>query len=176
MEYCEELNSKISVLRDMKLDVLNKMNELLLDEKVREFLSLYEENEKLGKLIDKNERELLHHKFETCNHAYVMTDISFINGQTPIYKCVKCGLTNESSVRGNEMSLVYPFSLMGSIFEDTFHKSSLIYDGLGDVDFEEIAKIYEIVTSEYPDISLNELRDKIKNEVSILKKMLSKNN
>ena len=53
---------------------------------------------------------------------------------------------------------------MGDIFEQTFHKSVLIYDGLSDVPFEEIAKIYEIVSSEYPDISLIELREKIKKE------------
>lgn len=170
----KKYNEEIDMLWELKRENNAEMEILLEDPKVREFLNLYKNNEELSTLIDKKSRELLHHKFETCNHAYVMTDVSMINGYTPIYKCVKCGLTNESVVRGNQLSLSYPYSLMGDIFEQTFHKSVLIYDGLSDVPFEEIAKIYEIVSSEYPDISLIELREKIKKEVAVIKSLLKK--
>ncbi len=170
----KKLNNEIEMLWKLKRKNDGEIEILLQDPKVREFLNLYKNNEEVSKLIDKKQRELLHHRFETCNHAYVMTDVSMANGYTPIYKCVKCGLTNESLVRGNQVSLSYPYSLMGDIFEQTFHKSVLIYDGLNDVPFEEIAKIYEIVTTEYPNISLIELRENIKREVSVIREMLIK--
>lgn len=170
----EKLSEEVDMLWSLKRENDTKMEILLEDPKVREFLNLYKNNEEVSKLIDKKQRELLHHKFETCNHAYVMTDVSMINGYTPIYKCVKCGLTNESAVRSNQSLLSYPYSLMGDIFEQTFHKSVLIYDGLCDVPFEEIAKIYEIVTNEYPNISLLELRERIKREVSLIRGLLLK--
>ena len=174
MIFDEELNNKISTLVNMRKQNHKKICELLLDENVREFYELLKSNEELSKSIDSKERELLHHKFETCNHAYVMTDISMVNGENHIYKCVKCGLTNENLVRGDERVLSYPYSLMGTIFCETFHKSILIYDGLNDIPFEEIAKIYEVIVSEYPDISLLELRDKIKKEASLIKQMINK--
>ena len=39
---------------------------------------------------------------------------------------------------------------------------------------DEIAKIYEVVTCEYPNINLLELREKIKKEASVIKIMLSR--
>lgn len=168
------LNDEIEMLWKIKRENDDKMEDLLKDPKVSEFLNLYKNNEELSKIIDKKRRELLHHRFETCNHAYVMTDISLVNGNSPIYKCVKCGLTNESAVKGNPVSLSYPYSLMGDIFEHTFYKSVLIYDGLCDVPFEEVAKIYEIVINEYPNIGLTELRNHIRREVSVIRNMLKK--
>lgn len=174
MGYCEDLNERIRLLRNIKYDNLKRMDELLLDENVREFLQLYKNNEEINKSIDSKERELIHLRFVTCQHAYVITDISMNNGQVPIYKCVKCGLTNESVVKDNSLSLKYPFSLMGNIFKDSFRNSYLIYDDVIDIPFEEIAKIYEIITNEYPNINLLELREKIKYETSIIKKLLSR--
>ena len=109
------LNDDIEMLWKIKRENDDKMEALLKDPKVSEFLNLHKNNEELRKIIDKKRRELLHHRFETCNHAYVMTDISLVNGNSPIYKCVKCGLTNESAVKGNPVSLSYSYSLMGDI-------------------------------------------------------------
>ena len=88
MGYYEDLNERIKLLRKIKYDNSKRMDELLLDENVREFLQLYKNNEEINKSIDTKERELIHFRFETCQHAYVITDISMKKGQIPIYKWV----------------------------------------------------------------------------------------
>lgn len=172
----KRLSEELDVLWKLKRNNDSRIDAFLEDPRIREFLNLYQSNEEIRKAIEIKTQQYIVEKMSECNHAYVITEVvPFENGKSSkVYKCVKCGLTNEYDVKGMSDVVDSPKCIMGDIYKDTFLNSILIYDEIIDIPFEEIAKIYEIVTTEYPNISLIELREKIQREVSVIRGMLLK--
>lgn len=172
----KRLSDELDVLWKLKRDNDSKIDAFLEDPRIREFLNLYQSNEEIRKAIEVKTKQYVVSKMETCDHAFVVTEVvPFENGKTSkVYRCVKCGLTNEYEVKDMSDLVDYPKSVMEEIYKDTFLNSVLIYDEVIDIPFEEIAKIYEVVTSEHPYIGLYELRERIKKEVALIKGMLLK--
>lgn len=172
----KRLKDELDTLLNIKRENDRQIEEYLKDERIRQFLSLYNGNEELRNLINAKNLEYMVANMKTCNHAFVVTEVvPQKNGtESRVFKCVKCGLTNEHEVKDRSLLVSYPESIMGMIFKDTFLNSILIYDDVLDIPFEEISKIYDIIIEENPYIGIYELRRKVLNEVCVIRRMLKK--
>lgn len=172
----KRLEEELKMLLDVKRNNDKILDDFLDDPRIREFFDLYNCNEGIKTAIEQKIKRYNIVKMETCCHAYVITEVvSLENGKdAKVYTCVKCGLTNEFDVKGVSDFVDSPKSLMGQIYKDTFLNSILIYDNVIDIPIEEISKIYDVIISKYPYISLYELRKSILNEINVIRSMILK--
>lgn len=170
----ERLKSELDTLVNLKKSNTERMEELLKDEKVREFFDLYKSTMSVSELLEKKNKEFIVDRMRFCDHALVISDTLGENDEKKVYTCVKCGVTNMYELLDMEELVYYPKTIMGQIFRDTFLNSVLIYDNVIDVPIEEVSKIYNLIIEDNPDISLYELRNRVQREVSVIRRMLLK--
>lgn len=170
----ERLKSEIDTLVSLMKSNNDRMEELLEDEKVKEFVDLFNSNMSVSELLEKKNKEFIVERMRFCDHALVISDTLGENDEKKVYTCVKCGVTNKYELLDMEELVYYPKTIMGQIFKDTFLNSVLIYDNVIDIPIEEVRKIYNLIIEEKPYISLYELRDRVQKEVSVIRRLLLK--
>lgn len=119
------------ILRNLTAENDKVINELLKNPIVNEFFELYLDNIKLKEKLSSKEKMLAHLEMSECQHAFVMTGLEKdselgIIMKTPIYHCVKCGLTNYYDVTNTNDLVDGIKSQMGFIFADTFRNGILL--------------------------------------------------
>lgn len=130
-ETIKTYRDECTILRSTVEENDKRIRELLTDPMVSEFFRLHSDNIKLKDKLSEKEQRLAHLEMSECQHAFVITDIEkdWENGRTirtPIYHCVKCGLTNYYDVTNTNDLIDGIKSQMGFIFADTFRNGILL--------------------------------------------------
>lgn len=123
-----------------------KIQELFKDENVRKFVNLLDENKRLSLAIREG--------MEECSHVFVMTDVC--EEGNVVYHCLKCGLTNEYTVKKQDKILTEYEMQVSDIFKRTFVKGVIV----GIADKLSVAReVYDFIKRENQSISHTELQE-----------------
>jgi transcription elongation factor Elf1 len=119
------------ILRSQTEENDKRIRELLKNPMVSEFFKLYFDNIKIKEKLSAKEQKITYLEMCECQHAFIITGVEkdFENGRvnkTPIYHCVKCGLTNYYDVTNTNDLVDGTKSQMGFIFADTFRNGILL--------------------------------------------------
>lgn len=138
-----------------------RIRELLTNPVVKEFFELYSNNTKLKEKLSEKEQRLAHLEMSECQHAFVITgkEIDRENGRvirTPIYHCVKCGLTNYYDVTNTNDLVDGIKSQMRFIFGDTFKNGILLSNEI--ISLVEAINVYKAINKNFPNITNAELQ------------------
>lgn len=130
-ETIKSYRDECTILRSTTEENDKRIRELLTNQIVSEFFRLYSDNIKLKDKLSAKEQRLAHLEMSECQHAFVITgsEKDWENGRTiktPIYHCVKCGLTNYYDVTNTNDLVDGIKSQMGFIFADTFRNGILL--------------------------------------------------
>ena len=133
-----------------------RIRELLTNPVVKEFFELYSNNTKLKEKLSEKEQRLAHLEMSECQHAFVITgkEIDRENGRvirTPIYHCVKCGLTNYYDVTNTNDLVDGIKSQMRFIFGDTFKNGILLSNEI--ISLVEAINVYKAINKNFPNIT-----------------------
>lgn len=173
----KRLEEQISTLSTLKAENDKKIEEFLEDEKVRQFLNLYQDTQMIKKTLEEKQKQYVQCKMESCEHVYVATEV--VNQEdgtkSKVYHCLRCGLTNEYAVKDMSDLVAYPFSEMEDLYAETYINAYILESEVIEIPFLEYAKIFEVAEKENPDLSLPELKEIIQREVMALKPLLLKN-
>ena len=125
------------------------------------FLNYILYNTKLKEKLSEKEQRLAHLEMSECQHAFVLTgrEIDRENGRiirTPIYHCVKCGLTNYYDVTNTNDLVDGIKSQMGFIFTDTFKNGILLSNEI--VPLTEAIDVYNAIIKNNPNTTNAELQ------------------
>ena len=157
----KKLNEEILVLRKLNLDNENKIAELLMIPEVREFYNIITDNEKVKNTLKTKEKEYTLKSMQMCKHAFIITEIVKDSERgcirkTPIYHCVKCGLTNEYDVKEINDLVDDIKSQMAFIFGDTSMNGILLSNEV--IDLIEAIDIYKGIIVANQNINNSELK------------------
>lgn len=138
-----------------------RIRELLTNPIVSEFFKLYSENIKLKEKLSAKEQRLAHLEMSECQHAFVITgtEKDWESGRTiktPIYHCVKCGLTNYYDVTNTNDLVDGIKSQMGFIFADTFRNGILLSNQI--ISLEDAKDVYNAIINNSPNTTNAELQ------------------
>lgn len=138
-----------------------RIRELLTNPIVSEFFKLYSENIKLKEKLSAKEQRLALLEMSECQHAFVITgtEKDWENGRTiktPIYHCVKCGLTNYYDVTDINDLVDGIKSQMGFIFADTFRNGILLSNQI--ISLEDAKDVYNTIINNSPNTTNAELQ------------------
>ena len=138
-----------------------RIRELLTNQIVSEFFRLYSENMELKEELTTKEQRLAHLEMSECQHAFVITGTekdweSSRIIRTPIYHCVKCGLTNYYDVTNTNDLVDGIKSQMGFIFADTFRNGVLLSNAI--ISLEDAKDIYNEIINNMPNTTNAELQ------------------
>lgn len=153
-----------------------RIRELLTNPVVREFFELYSNNTKLKEKLSEKEQRLAHLEMSECQHAFVITgkEIDRENGRvirTPIYHCVKCGLTNYYDVTNTNDLVDGIKSQMGFIFADTFRNGILLSNEI--ISLAEAIDVYNAIINKTPNTTNAELQKIFPIVLSRMKQIIS---
>ena len=107
------------------------------------------------------EQRLARLEMSECQHAFVITgtEKDWENGRTiktPIYHCVKCGLTNYYDVTNTNDLVDGIKSQMGFIFADTFRNGILLSNQI--ISLEDSKDVYNSIINNSPNTTNAELQ------------------
>lgn len=130
-ETIKRYRDECTILRSTVEENDKRISELLTNPIVSEFFRLHSDNIKLKNKLSAKEQRLAHLEMSECQHAFVITgtEKDWESGRTigtPIYHCVKCGLTNYYDVTNTNDLVDGIKSQMGFIFADTFRNGILL--------------------------------------------------
>ena len=141
------------------------LEELLEDEKVKQFFAVSKENEELINRLRRLKTNLVVAEMENCAHVFVKTSVvvdrsdSHRNCKDEVFHCVKCGLTNYYSVLELPDSMLDEEKrFMSYIFAETSDFGVLISKNI--CSLETAKAVYEILTIVYPKIMHKELKER----------------
>lgn len=127
-----------------------RLEELLQDEKVKEYASILKDSESI--------RILLRHEMENCDHVFVQTE-RVTSEEHPsgvrVFRCLKCGLTNEYGAKNISSDLS---SDMDELYRSSFLRSLVIRDKI--YQLGRARKLYQLIISSNPNISGDEMIEK----------------
>lgn len=143
-------NEYVDFLYNRKEDNDRRLEELLQDEKVKEYVSILKDSESI--------RILLRQEMENCDHVFVQTERvtseKFPNG-VRVFHCLKCGLTNEYAAKNISSDLS---SDMTELYGSSFLRSLVISDKICSID--RARKLYQLIVSSNPNISHKDIIEK----------------
>ena len=157
----ETIKDECSNLRIKTEENDKRIRELLTNPIVSEFFKLYSENIKLKEKLSAKEQRLALLEMSECQHAFVITgtEKDWENGRTiktPIYHCVKCGLTNYYDVTDINDLVDGIKSQMGFIFADTFRNGILLSNQI--ISLEDAKDVYNTIINSSPNTTNAELQ------------------
>lgn len=140
----------IDFLYNRNEDNDRRLEELLQDEKVKEYVSILKDSESI--------RILLRQEMENCDHVFVqtkrVTSEKYPNG-VRVFHCLKCGLTNEYAAKNISSDLS---SDMAELYSSSFLRSLVISDKI--CSLERARKLYQLIISGNPNISHKDIIEK----------------
>lgn len=143
-------NEYVDFLYNRKEDNDRRLEELLQDEKVKEYVSILKDSESI--------RILLRHEMENCDHVFVQTE-RVASEKCPsgvrVFHCLKCGLTNEYAAKNISSDLS---SDMAELYGSSFLSSLVIKDKI--YQLGRARKLYQLIISSNPNISHEERIEK----------------
>ena len=157
----KKLNKEITILRKINLDYEKQMVELLMIPEVREFYNIITDNEKIKNTLKTKEKEYTLKSMQECEHAFVITEIVKESEcgcirRTPVYHCVKCGLTNEYDVKEINDLVDEIKSQMAFIFGDTSMNGVLLSNEV--ISLIEAIDVYKGIVAINQNITNSELK------------------
>ena len=140
----------IDFLLNKKEETNRRLEELLQDEKVKEYASILKDSERI--------RILLRHEMENGDHVFVQTE-RVTSEEHPsgvrVFRCLKCGLTNEYVAKNISSDLS---SDMAELYRSSFLRSLVISDKI--YQLGRARKLYQLIISSNPNISRDEMIEK----------------
>ena len=174
-EVIKDYRDKCITLRKQTKENDKRIRKLLTNPIVSEFFKLYSENIKLKEKLSVEEQRLAHLEMSECQHAFVITgrEIDRENGRiirTPIYHCIKCGLTNYYDVTNTNDLVDEIKSQMGFIFADTFRNGILLSNEI--ITLAEAIDVYNEIINKAPNTTNAELQLTFPIVLSRMKKII----
>lgn len=160
----KEIKEKKETLEKQIKDNDAVIQELLENEKVKKYISISEDNEKLKDSLKKLLLELACREIMECNHIFVKTEVVSDRSdrdrvtRTNVYHCLKCGLTNEYQVK--EVPISKLDDLQKEMFELYYGNACngiFIRDEIYSLD--KASAIYDLIMRINPSISLDEFKN-----------------
>lgn len=160
-EIIKSYRDECTILRSKIEENDKRIRELLTNPIVSEFFGLYSDNNKLKEKLSEKEQRLAHLEMSECQHAFVITgtEKEWESGRTirtPIYHCVKCGLTNKYDICDMNDLVDNTKSQMGFIFADTCKNGILLSKEV--ISLSEAIDVYNAITNNMPNITNAELQ------------------
>lgn len=143
-------NEYVDFLLNKRKENNRRLEELLQDEKVKEYVSILKDSESI--------RILLRQEMENCDHVFVQTE-RVTSEKYPsgvrVFHCLKCGLTNEYAAKNISSDLS---SDMTELYGSSFLSSLVIRDKI--YQLGRARKLYQLIISSNPNISREEMIEK----------------
>lgn len=145
-------------IEDTRTKIISELKELEQDEKIKRYLQLKEDNERLYEEQKELIKEIKLAEYDSCNHIWITTKIdrdTFEGRSESFCGCIKCGLNQEVFEKVH-----YPFYETFLSLEDQLmynHMRSKRGYKTGDIiqdrcDFSLAKSIYSRIKEKYPDI------------------------
>lgn len=149
-ENLNDVGKYVDFLTDKLKGNNERLEELLQDERVKEFMTITKENDVLNTLLS--------YEMESCSHLFVQTDL-VPNEDYPdgikIYHCLKCGVTNEYGVMNSTNSLDETKAKITDLYCKTAINGVVISDKI--CSLEAARNLYRLIISAKPSISVDEI-------------------
>lgn len=167
----EQISNEFESAKMEMQNVSNKINELLTHHDVKEYITLTKENAKLQKKLEEIELELKEKQMSNCNHIFVNTsanrsiDFEMRRG-TPVFCCLKCGLTNLYDACYDDLNpnILTPLEeKMGKIYTRTKENGIVIQKNHIIEEVESLKTIVTDLQQKFPNDTNEEIANKLEN-------------